>query len=120
MSIVSALFFFHLYRPIPCGLTGNYAHYGLIEGLIGNSIGTLCKNNRFLLDNLVKRRRDMFWNSILNLGTRDSNFKLLSKFERMKERLLRFRQKKKAKFNAIAGNQVGRFKRITLGLYSYK
>jgi hypothetical protein len=89
----------------------------LIEGLLGISIGTLCKNNRFLLDNLVKKRREMFWNSILNLGQRDSNFKLLGKLERMKERLLRFKQKKIAKFNAIAGNQVGKFIPIALALY---
>jgi hypothetical protein len=28
---------------------------GLIEGLIGSSIGTMCKKNRYLLDKLVKK-----------------------------------------------------------------
>jgi hypothetical protein len=96
------------YQPIPVGLTGDYAHYGLIEGLIGMSIGTICKNNRYLLDKLVEKRRRMFGASILNLNdSKIPNHALFLKFERLKQRMLRFRQKKIAKFkaaNILGGN----------------
>jgi uncharacterized membrane protein len=96
------------YQPIPIGMTGDYAHYGLIEGLLGTSIGTMCKNNRYLLNKLVEKRRRFFENSILNLNDeKNRNNQLLSlKLERVKQRLLRFRLKKIAKFKALnlAGN----------------
>jgi hypothetical protein len=95
------------YKPIPIGTTGDYGHYGLIEGLLGMSIGTMCKNNRFLLDKLVEKRKKFFGNSILNLNnTSNSNDLLLlsEKMDRMKKRMLRFRQKKIEKFEALNPN----------------
>jgi hypothetical protein len=50
---------------MPCGKFGTYAHYGLLDGLLGFSIGAINQDTRFYLDLLVDKKPEMFKKSIL-------------------------------------------------------
>nr|XP_047142872.1 uncharacterized protein LOC124817116 [Hydra vulgaris] len=56
----------YLYRPIPCGEFGTYAHYGLLAGLLGFSIGSISKDIRFYLDELVTRFPEYFAKTVID------------------------------------------------------
>lgn len=56
-------------RPIPCGNKySSYAHYGLIDSLLGTGIGAISKDVRYHLDKLVSTCPKYFKNSVLNIG----------------------------------------------------
>jgi hypothetical protein len=90
-----SIYYKHLYmyycRPIPCGPAGTYAHYGLFNGLLGISIGSLYKDVRFYLDNLVDKFSSMFEATILD---KDSNMTVVtSKFSKFEKDMLKWRWK---------------------------
>jgi hypothetical protein len=50
---------------MPCGEFGTYAHYGLLDGLLGFSIGAINQDTRFYLNRLVQMKSEFFKRSIL-------------------------------------------------------
>ena len=84
------------YRPRPCGFYGTYAHYGLMSGLIGTSIGCIFQDARFFLDKIVEHNRSAFAWSIINTAGDRSEF-LDHKMEKFEKKLARRRNKNKQK-----------------------
>ena len=76
-------------RPIPCGQTGTYAHYGLIDGLLGLSIGSLHQDVRYYLDRLVQLYPEAFERSIINSEKHSSG--TAGKFATLKRDLNKWR-----------------------------
>lgn len=96
-----------IHRPIPCGSTGTYAHYGLIDGLMGFSVGSTSKDVRFYLDKLVEKFPTMFEGTIVDVHSKPSA--VSSKFTRFQRHLLKWRWKmiKKAELaTAEAGELI--------------
>ena len=87
-----------IYRPIPCGKYGTYAHYGLIGGLLGFSIGATSQDVRFYLDKLVEKFPDMFSGTVVDVHSKTSS--VSAKFTRFQKSLLKWRWSiiKKANF----------------------
>jgi hypothetical protein len=78
-------------RPIPCGPGGTYAHYGLLNGLIGNSIGSVSKDVRFYIDKLLEKFPEYFGTTVLE---KDSKMSLITaKLMKYEKDLLKWRWK---------------------------
>jgi hypothetical protein len=78
-------------RPIPCGSGGTYAHYGLLSGLVGNSIGAVSKDVRFYIDKLVEKFPDYFGATILERESKRSA--VTAKIKKYDKDLLKWRWK---------------------------
>lgn len=63
---------FHVDRPIPCSDFGTYAHYGLFEGLLGISIGSVSKDVRYYLDGLLTKFPQYFASTVVDVGSETS------------------------------------------------
>jgi hypothetical protein len=74
---------------MPCGPNGTYAHYGLIDGLLGFSIGAIFQDIRFYLDKLVEFKPEIFKESILTAG--DKTGALHHDFKKYKKDLMKWR-----------------------------
>jgi hypothetical protein len=79
------------YRPIPCGAGGTYAHYGLLSGLLGNSIGAVSKDVRFYIDKLEEKFPEYFQATVLEKESKKSA--ITAKMRKFEKDLLKWRWK---------------------------
>jgi hypothetical protein len=87
LGIILILFIIH--RAMPCGEHGTYAHYGLIDGLLGFSIGAINQDIRFYLDRLVQIKPEMFKNSVLTANNKMGS--VYHHFKKFKKDLMKWR-----------------------------
>jgi hypothetical protein len=92
------------FRPIPCGPGGTYAHYGLLDGLIGNSIGSTSKDVRFYVDKVIEKFPDMFASTVLDNASTISV--VTGKFHKFQKDLLKWRWKQIRKEPIAAGENI--------------
>jgi hypothetical protein len=76
-------------RPITSGPGGTYAHYSLLNGLIGNSIGSVSKDVWFYIDKLVEKFPGYFGSTVLDKQTKMSD--ITEKFMKYEKDLSKWR-----------------------------